>query len=139
MNLSTWNPFAEIDTLLRRGWPTRPGEEGGSQWRPAADISETKTEYLIKADLPDVAREDIELTVENGMITLSGERRYEKSEDDETAHRIEKFYGKFVRSFSLPDDVDTSDITAEQRNGVLTIHLPKTPKAQRTRIDVAVK
>jgi len=77
------------------------------------DIVEDEKEYLIKAELPEVKKEDVKLTVENGVLTLSGERKFEKEEDNKRYHRIERAYGSFVRSFSLPDDADDGKVTAE--------------------------
>ena len=137
MNLMNWNPLSELDHFFsRRGLPSN--EEGASEWRPSADISETDDEYLIKADLPAVKKEDVSLTVHNGVITLSGERKYETRDKSEKAHRIEKFYGRFTRSFTLPDDVDADNIKAKQEDGVLVVHLPKSEekKPRSLKIDV---
>ena len=137
MNLMNWNPLSELDHFFtRRGIPAT--DDNPSDWRPSADISETDDEYLIKADLPAVKREDVDLTVQNGVITLSGERKYATSDKSEKAHRIEKFYGRFTRSFTLPDDVDVSQIKARQEDGVLVVHLPKSEekKPRSLKIDV---
>ena len=141
MQLTTWNPLAELDNLLSRRnmLGALVNGETDVDWKPAADISETDNEYLIKADLPEVKPEDVDLTIANGVITLSGERHLEKRQDDEKTHRIERFHGRFVRSFSLPDDVDTNDISATQKGGVLTVHLPKAPEAKPRSIKVGVK
>ncbi len=139
MELVNWNPLSELDNLLsRRGLLKSFNDDSCFDWRPAADISETDEAYLIKADLPEVKKEDVELTVQNGVITLSGERRQESKQDSEKAHRVEKFYGKFTRSFTLPENVDAQKIEATQANGVLTVHLPKTeqPQPKSIRIDV---
>ncbi len=102
MNLMTWNPFTEFDSLLKRRNLLPSQNSGSLDWQPAADISETESEYVIRADLPEVKKEDIELSVHNGVITLSGERRSRTEDQSEKQHRIEKFYGKFTRSFALP-------------------------------------
>ena len=130
MNLIRWNPFGDLDDFfgrLPRGVLGReislPTE--GVDWRPAANITETDKEYLIKADLPEVKKDDIDVKVTNGVLTLSGERRYEKSTEDEKEHRRETFHGTFQRSFSVPDDVEVDAIKADTKDGVLVIHLPK--------------
>jgi HSP20 family protein len=142
MNLTTWSPFRDLDTLFDRF--TRDSlfpraAEGDVQWRPAASIVENKKEFTIKADLPAVERADIDISVENGVLTIKGERRYEKSADDEKEHRRESFYGLFSRSFALPENVDESKISAESKNGVLIVHLPKSapekPKSLSIKVD----
>jgi HSP20 family protein len=147
MTLVSWSPFREFEDLFSRynrlgGSRLLPGEtsqEGAvADWRPAADISETGKEYLIKADLPAVKREDVDVTVHDGVITIKGERRIDKSGEDEKQHRVESFYGSFSRSFSLPADVDESGISAESKDGVLRVHLPKTEVKQPTPIEIKV-
>jgi HSP20 family protein len=140
MNLIPWSPFRELDQMLSRYM--RDGlsstGEGNLQWRPTADITETDKEYLIKADLPEVKKEDIEISVDHGVLTLSGERRVEKSTENEKEHRRETFYGSFQRSFSLPEDVDQDKISAECKDGVLKVHLPKTEVKKPKSIQVNV-
>jgi len=143
MNLISWSPFRELDDFFERYnrdlARVRPGSlDENMQWRPSADIVETDNEYTIKADLPEVKKDDIDIRVENGILTLSGERRVEKSTDDEKQHRRETFYGRFARSFSLPDDVDTVKISAECREGVLKVHLPKSEAKKPKSIEVQV-
>lgn len=138
MNLITWSPFRELDQLF-----SRYGRDIGSlgeklQWRPSADITENDKEYLIKADLPEVKKEDIDISVENGVLTLSGERRVEKSTDNEKEHRREAFYGRFARSFALPEDVDQTQISAETKDGVLKVHLPKSEAKRPRTVQVKV-
>jgi HSP20 family protein len=134
-NLVRWDPFGEIDRMdrtldrmVRRalsGW-SRPVLEGEKvEWLPAANISETDKEYLIRAELPAVKKEDVKVTVDGGMITIAGERKQQKEDKGEKYHRIESSYGSFVRSFTLPDDVNTDAIRCEDKDGVLTVHLPK--------------
>jgi HSP20 family protein len=147
MTLVNWSPFREFDDLFTRynrlsGGRQLPGETkreaAVADWRPAADISETGKEYLIKAELPAVKKEDVDVTVHDGVITIKGERRIEKSDADEKQHRVESFYGSFSRSFSLPADVDESGISAESKDGVLQVRLPKTEVKQPTPIDIKV-
>ena len=94
-------------------------------WAPAADVSETEAEYLIKADLPEVRKEDLSVTVQDGVLTLSGERRQEVRAENEKVHRVERAYGSFARRFALPENADEQSIRAESRDGVILIHIPK--------------
>ena len=148
MNLISWSPFRELDDFFERyARDLGAGRETGSSrlatldsniQRPTADIVENGKEYTIKADLPEVKKEDIDVKVENGVLTLSGERRVEKSTDDEKQHRRETFYGRFSRSFALPEDVDTTKISAESKDGVLKVHLPKAEAKRAKSIEVKV-
>jgi len=145
MALIRWTPFEGVDDLFNRMMPTmmrsakRFGLEGGLtvDWSPSADISETDKEYLIRAELPAVKKEDVKVTIDEGMITISGERKQQKEDKTEKYHRIETFQGSFSRSFSLPADVDAGAIRCESRDGVLTVHLPK--KEQRKSAPVEIK
>ena len=135
MAMVRWTPFEGIDDLFNRMVPglARSGQrlglgEGGRmvvEWSPSADISETEKEYLIRAELPGVKKEDVKVTIEDGVITISGERKYEKEHKDEKTHRVESFYGQFSRSFSVPDNVDVEAIRAEAKDGILKVRLPK--------------
>jgi HSP20 family protein len=133
MALIRWEPFGAMDDMFRgfpslmARWP-RFGASSGSDadWAPSVDISETGQEYLIRAALPAVKKEDVKVTVEDGMLTLSGERRQKEEQKDERFHKVETFYGSFSRSFALPESVDSAAISAESKDGVLTIHVPKT-------------
>ncbi len=143
MNLISWSPFRELDSLFdrysREAFPARGsllGEE--AQWKPAASITESDDEYTIKADLPAVERQDIDVNVENGLLTIKGERKVEKSSDDERVHRRETFYGAFSRSFSVPDNVDEKNISAVSKNGVLTVHLPKLKEERKETLSIRV-
>lgn len=144
MNITRWEPFREVEDVLRQHSPFFSRAlrrlEADEAWRPAADISETKTEYLIKAELPEVKKEDVKVTFEQGLLTISGERRQEKKEQDENQLRVESFYGSFARSFSLPDNVDAKSIQAECKDGVLRVRIPKTtPSKPEQPIAVEVK
>ena len=133
MNMIRWEPFRDMDDFFRQfagpgfaRWPRLTGKaEAMPDWSPAADISETEKEYLVKAELPGVKREDVKVTLEDGMLCIEGERKYEKEDKDEKAHRVERFYGTFSRSFSLPENVDPKGIRAETKDGVLNVHVPK--------------
>jgi HSP20 family protein len=97
-----------------------------AEWSPTADISETKKEYLVKAEIPDVDKKDIHVSVREGTLTIEGERKHTSEKEGETYHRVESVYGKFSRSFALPADIDESLIKADYRKGVLHVHLQKT-------------
>jgi HSP20 family protein len=98
--------------------------EATRQWLPSTDISETDKEYLIRAELPAVRKEDVRVMADDGMIRIDGERKHHSEQNDERVHRAEGFYGSFSRSFSLPDNVDSSAIRCESRNGVINLRGP---------------
>ena len=108
MSVVRWDPFASLDDVFSRmpsvfgRWPRLSNDGDGAGWSPSVDISETDTEYLLKVQLPAVKREDVHVTYDDGMLTISGERKQEKEEKGEKFHRIESFHGAFSRSFSLP-------------------------------------
>ena len=146
-----WNPFKEMDDLqrrlasvfdlapLRRSSLTTDQENiTVPEWAPAVDILEDAKEYLIKVELPEVAKEDVKVTVEAGTLTISGERKAEKEEKNRKYHRIERFYGRFERSFSLPEDAESGKVNAEYKDGVLRVHLAKSEKARPQQIEVKV-
>jgi len=147
MTLVNWSPLREFDDLFNRynrvfGTLVPAGEESRAtvtQWRPTANVSETDAEYLVKAELPGVEKKDVEVKVEEGVLTIRGERHYEKKHDSEKQHRVESFYGSFARSFTVPADVDASRISAESKDGVLTVHLPKAEQKKPKAIDVQVR
>ena len=140
MSLIRWEPFREMDELFRPYLPmfgrTRRGAE--EVWSPTSNISETDKEYLIKAELPEVKKEDVKVELADGVITISGERKQEKESKDENVLRVESFYGTFSRSFSLPDNVDASAIKAECKDGVLRVHVPKKEPSQPKAISIDV-
>ena len=143
MSLSHYDPLANFPSSLRlfEDAVTRMFNEprGSRPWSPAVDIVETENDLVLKADLPEVKLEDIEVRVENGTLTLKGERKFEKEEKTKGVHRIERSYGTFVRSFSLPDSFDTNNVNAEYKNGVLTITMPKKEAAKPRQVKVEVK
>ena len=114
------------------------GSPDGGQWSPLVDIIEDEKEYLIKAELPDMKKEDVRLTVENEVLAISGERTFEKKEKGKKYHRVERAYGSFVRSFSLPEDADGSRVSADFKDGMLRVHLPKSQKAKPKAIEIKV-
>jgi HSP20 family protein len=133
MRVIKWEPFRDIDDMFdrvfadaMRRWPRVSSDERRVyDWAPAADVSETEGEYLIKAELPEVRKDDLNISVQEGVLTLAGERKEEKREDNEKVHRVERFHGSFSRRFTLPDDADEQGIRAESKDGVVVIHIPK--------------
>ena len=148
MNLISWEPFKEADEFFRSfspslfgRWPRLVGENGGTtvEWTPAADISETEKEYLVKAELPGVKREDVKVNLDDGVLTIEGERRQEKEEKGEKTHRVERFYGSFSRSFTLPDNADAQHIRAESKDGILNVHVPKLKMEKTKPVEIKVE
>src|SRR6184192_1945516 len=145
--LTRWEPLREMEEFQNRlstlfGRPSRRtnGREEITlpEWTPLADITEDDKEYLIKAELPEMKKEDVKVTVENGVLTISGERKFEQEEKKRKFHRVERGYGTFVRSFTLPDDADSNKVKAEFKNGLLTVHLPKSEHAKPKQVEVNV-
>ena len=147
--LTRWNPFREMEELQNRIEtlfnldPSRytvakDGKKMVSSWTPPVDITEDEKEYVIKAELPEVQKGDVKVTVENGVLTIAGERKLEKEEKDRKYHRVERVYGSFVRSFRVPDDTDDAKVAADFRDGVLTVRLVKHEKARPKTIEVKV-
>ena len=148
--LTRWNQYKELEDLQhtlgslfgrsQARWPQ--GQEETTMrvadWTPLVDISEDGKEYLIKAELPEVKKDDVKVAVENGVLTISGERKSEKEEKNRKYHRIERAYGSFERSFIVPDDADADKVIAEFKDGVLRVHLPKSEKAKPKQIEVKV-
>jgi HSP20 family protein len=108
------------------------------EWSPVVDISEDDKEYLIKAELPEVKREDVNVTAESGTLTIMGDRKFEKEEKSRKYHRVERAYGSFGRTFLLPDDASPAKVTAEFKDGVLTVHLVKDEKVKPQQVEVKV-
>lgn len=148
MNLVKWDPFKELEDVSNRlnrifGQPparTEPGNEMLSMpdWAPSVDISETDTAYLVKAEIPGVKKEDVKVTIQDGMLTIQGERKQEKEEKGKKFHRIERCYGSFMRSFRVPDDADEGKVKAEFKDGMLNVTLNKSEKARPKAINVSV-
>src|ERR1700751_1024040 len=146
----TWNPLREMDETQNRfnpfflaGFPNRMGSGEidsltVADWSPDVDISEDDRGYLLKADLPEMKKDDIRVTVEDGILCVSGERKSVKEDQKRKFHRIERSFGNFRRSFTLPEDADSTKVTAEFRAGGLKVHLPTTPVARSKAIEVKV-
>jgi HSP20 family protein len=142
MALVRWDPVRELASMevdrLNRMFADLYGETfNRAGWLPAVDIFETdEHEYVIKAELPEMKREDITLTFENNVLTLRGERKFEHDTKRENFHRVERSYGSFSRSFTLPNTVDASRISASYKDGVLTVRLPQRDEAKPKQISV---
>jgi HSP20 family protein len=147
MRITRWEPFRDMEQFLGRLSPAGFRAWGRTlpeftderfEWTPSADISETEQEYLVRAELPAVRREDVEVTVDDGVLRIHGVRRQEKVDKDEKFHRVETFTGEFSRMFTLPPDADAAAVRAESREGMLVVHIPKhaVPKKEPLQIQV---
>jgi HSP20 family protein len=148
MNFVRWDPIREMDQFFSRPlgsfmgqWPRLAADtdEGEPAWTPTLDVSETDSEYLVRADLPAVKKEDVSVTVDNDAVTIAGERKFDKEEKSERVHRRECFRGMFSRSLSLPENANASGIRAESKDGVLTVHIPKTKTERSKAIEIKVQ
>ena len=141
MSLTRWDPFRELESIQTR-LNRLFGESGESpsfaDWTPAVDIQETDTDYVIKADLPDVKKEDVKVNFDDGVLTIEGERKMEKEEQNKKYHKIERAYGKFVRRFAMPTEIDASKVAATFKDGVLNVRAPKSPAAKPKAIEIKV-
>ncbi len=149
MTPTKWNPFRELEAILDAyGRPEgrRMQRESGHEimttadWAPVVDIKEDDGEYVIKAELPEVKKEDVKVSLKDGVLVIQGERTMEKEEGEPKGkyHRIERAYGSFARSFSLPENVETGNIRAEHKEGMLYVHLPKQAAPSPKSIEVKV-
>jgi HSP20 family protein len=147
--LTRWNQLRQLEALQQGlgslfsrspvQWPEGQEEPMAvAEWAPLVDISEDDKEYLIKAELPEVKKEDVKVTAEEGTLTITGERKFEKEAKGKKYHRVERAYGSFVRNFSFPDDASPSKVSADFKDGVLSVHLAKTEKAKPQQIEVKV-
>ena len=147
MSIIRWEPFSGTDDLFARmpalfgRWPRGFENEARKalEWAPSVDISETDAEYLIRAELPAVKKEDVRITLDEGTLTISGERRQKIEEKKEKQHRVESVYGKFSRSFSLPDNVNADSIRAESTDGVITVHVGKAKSEPKKPTEIKVQ
>lgn len=139
MAITRWDPMRELEDMSNRlnrmfggSLSTRNDRETMTfpDWHPSVDVSETSEAYLIQAELPQVKKEDIKVTVDKGVLRISGERKQEREDKDKRFHRVERSYGSFLRTFTLPEDVDADHIQAEVKDGVLSVRVNKT--AQKT-------
>jgi len=147
--LTRWSPWKELEEMEKRLstlFGRAPMSGGGekkeaisvTEWSPLVDITEDDKEYVVKAEIPEMKKEDIKINVHDDVLTVSGERRYEKDEKGKKFHRVERAYGSFMRSFALPEDADGSKISAEYKDGMLKVHLPKSEQAQKKAIEVKI-
>lgn len=146
MALVRWNPSRELDNMLERYTKAMGQPQAGSQeilatgdWAPRVDIAETDKAFEIKVEIPEVNKEDVKVTVGSGVLTIRGERKQEKEEKGKKFHRIERYYGIFTRSFTLPDNVDETKVKASFRDGMLNLQIPKTEEAKPKSIEVKVE
>ncbi len=143
--ITRWDPFhglsslqEQVNLLFESNLPARSDNSALTAWAPAVDIYETENELVIKADLPEVEEKDLDVRVENNMLTIRGERQFEQKVNEDNYLRIERTYGSFSRSFSLPNTVNTEAIKAEYKNGVLSIELPKRAESKPKQVKVSV-
>lgn len=156
MSLIRWNPTRELTTWPRelfgmqrefnrlfedmfRGGMQAEESTGKSFWTPAVDIAEQENEYVVKVELPGITREDVKITLESNVLTIRGEKKQEKDTKEGSYHRVERSYGSFQRSFTLPTSVKSDKIDALYKDGLLTVVLPKVEEAKPKQIEVKVK
>lgn len=128
----------QVNRLFESTFPRRADNSALTIWAPAVDIYETENELVVKADLPDVSEKELDVRVENNTLTIRGERKFEKKVEEENYLRVERTYGAFSRSFSLPSTVNNEAIAAEYKNGVLTVTLPKRAESKPKQVKVNV-
>ena len=149
MTLVRWNPLHEMEDLFdrfNRSFGRVPATRGDSgrealtiaDWAPSVDISETDDAFLIKVELPEVDKKDVKVAIHEGVLTIQGERKMEREEKGKKFHRVERAYGRFARSFVLPDNVDESSVSAEHKNGMLDVRVDKVEEAKPRSIEVKV-
>ncbi len=145
--ITPWRPFRELERMRRemdRAWDSfferRPARvEEAMEWLPTLDVSETKNDYVVKAELPGIDPKDIDISLTNDLLTIKGEKKQEKEEKEENYHLIERSYGSFTRSVRLPGQVQSDKINANFKNGVLRVTLPKTEEAKKKEIKIKVE
>src|SRR5579872_1347633 len=144
-SIMRWEPFRnlsglqeQVNRLFEASFTNRPDNSAITTWAPAVDIYETENELVLKADLPDMNEKDLDVRVENNMLTIRGERKFEQKVNEDNYLRIERTYGSFSRSFSLPNTVNTEAIKADYKNGVLTVQLPKRAESKPKQVKVNV-
>ncbi|MFK5927537.1 MAG: Hsp20/alpha crystallin family protein [Desulfuromusa sp.] len=147
MKLAKWDPFREMEGRLdpyskSLDWPFRGGRNldmTDVDWAPRADISETDDEFCITAEVPGIKREDVKIDIDDHVLSIRGENKQEKEEKGKKFHRIERYYGSFNRSFSLPQNVNEDNIEAVFKDGVLTLTIPKTEVKKPKAIEIKAK
>ena len=147
--MTRWSPWKELEdmekrlsTIFGRAPMATNGEKkeaiSAAEWSPLVDITEDDKEYIVKAEIPEMKKDDIKINVHDEVLSISGERKYEKEEKGKKYHRVERAYGSFMRSFTLPEDADGSKVNAEYKDGVLKVHLPKSERAKPKTIEIKV-
>ncbi|MCE9520756.1 MAG: Hsp20/alpha crystallin family protein [Verrucomicrobia bacterium] len=146
--LTRWNPLRELEEFQNRilgAFKPASADRGNgkesltaAEWMPLVDIAEDDKEYVITAELPEVKKDDVRVTVENGVLIISGERKFEKEEKNKKYHRVERSYGSFARTFALPDDGDAAKVNAEFKDGLLKVRVAKSEAARPKQIEVKV-
>lgn len=142
----SWRDLEELQNRIATAFNRLPARSNGdkeeamklAEWAPLVDITEDEKEFVVKAELPEIKKEEVKVTVEEGVLSISGERKLEKEEKGKKYHRIERAYGSFERTFTLPEGADGAKISAEFKDGVLTVRLPKTEKAKPKAVEVKV-
>jgi HSP20 family protein len=147
--LIRWDPFRDLDEISSRFnrvfGQLLPRRESGREsmmvadWVPSVDIAEDDKEYLIKAEIPEVDKKDVKVTVQEGVLAIQGERKKEAEENGKKFRRVERLYGAFLRTFTLPEDADETKVSAEFKDGMLLVHLPKTEKPKPKTVEVKVQ
>jgi HSP20 family protein len=143
--MTRWNAFhkgsslqEQVNRLFEATFPNRGEQSSLTTWAPAVDIYETENALVLKADLPDMNEKDLDIQIENNMLTIRGERKFEQNVKEDNYLRVERTYGSFSRSFSLPSTVNNEAIRADYKNGVLTVELPKRAEAKPKQVKVNV-
>jgi len=144
-SLTRWEPFRgltslqdQVNRLIKDSFRGTGADSSLTAWAPAVDVYETENELVVTADLPGMNEKDLDVRVENNMLTIRGERKFEKSVNEDNYLRVERAYGSFTRSFSLPNTVNTEGIKAEYNNGVLTVKMAKREESKPKQVKVSV-
>ncbi len=143
--LRPWNPFRELEEIRQRMedwfrpvfWKTAPGE--GAAWVPPIEMYEEKDKYVVKAELPGMKKDEIEVSITDNVLTIKGERKAEEEKKESNYYCCERYYGSFLRSINLPGNVDTKKISAGYKDGILEISLPKTEEEKEKKIEVKIE
>lgn len=146
MNMTVWNPFREMESMLERytqatgrdpGTSSFSTDQGFAEWSPTVDIEENDDSFMIRADLPGVSKDDIEVRLNNGVLSISGEKKVEKETGKGSKqHRTERFHGTFSRRFTLPSAIDADRVNADYKHGVLSLSIPKVEVEEPKKIDI---
>lgn len=146
MAIVKWNPWREMEDLFDRYTRAVDRPQSGEleivktgDWSPRVDIAETDNAFIIKAEIPEVKKDDVKVTVENGVLSITGERKQEKEEKGKKFHRIERYYGSFCRSFTLPENADGKQVKATFKEGILNVEIPKTKEAATKATEVKIE